>query len=574
MSWGDKTKQEEHERKMKVQTRGLFTLTFLVAAMALLLRASPAGATCTTPGGCLQTAPPNCLQDEFKAQGGTQSLNCTAKDVKIAFAANARDASGHPITQCVQSTTPNFSFIADFTVVTTATERDNIGLYMATAGQASALTGTCTDNIISPLHDPGANTKSTCVTGGSGTQCLGSPSYEELDLTTSTGNSTPDNCGDISTADNNQVVTVAVNNVACEPAPGCDPTKQQCFLVLPNCTSWQQPGGDTQCLSTPPNGGWPYVTAATPGSPSKCSCNNTFTVPIQVVNPTLGVTKSANPTTIPAGTDGGSSTYTITVTNTNNAGSDAVGQICDSAYGTIATSAGEPACSATTTATSISCTSAGSSITFPFTLAAPGDSLTCTFVGSVPENGSVTDTATASAIASNGAAVSMTSNSVTVTAGDAPAAAKFIKTLGSANPTSGCATVVYNVEVDNTSASTTDETETLNTLSDNIYGDITTVHGNAGTNGSVLSTTCAGAQSLVVNTSTTSTPTPGSTYTCSFDGVMCGTLGPLGSPTSCAAGLEVTDTLAGTLTGDESGQSVGVTQGSRTVEVCFSATSN
>jgi hypothetical protein len=205
-----------------------------IAIAAGLLRASPASAAaakCTTAGGCLQTAPPNCLQDEYNFENGTtKSLGCTAGDVKLAGASNPRDAQGNPITQCLQGS--SFSFIADFNVVTTATARENIGLYMATAGQASALTGTCTDNIISPLHDPGANGVSSCSNKVGSTQCLGSALYHELDAA-------PDNCGDTESADGtNQIITVQVNDVMCQPAPGC--TGSSCPLVLPNCTSWQQ----------------------------------------------------------------------------------------------------------------------------------------------------------------------------------------------------------------------------------------------------------------------------------------------------------------------------------------------
>ena len=538
------------------RSTGLFPLTFVIALLVLSLRGSPASAA------------GNCLQDEYSLIAG-QSLNCNAKDVKIAFAANPRDAKGNAVPHCVQGST--FSFIADFTVATTASARENIGLYMATAGQVSALAGTCTDNVISPLHDPGANAVSACshtsppTTGV--TQCLGTSQYEELDAS-------PDNCGDISTGDNNQVITVAVNDVKCEPPPGCDPAKQQCNLVLPNCTSWQQPGGTILCQSTPPNTGWPYVTSAIPGSPSKCACNNTFTVPIQVLTAGLGVTKSANPTSI-TGTDGGSSNYTVTVTNMNNANNDKVEQICDNQYGNIATdpSYGGSACpkgtlcatgAGTTCATNISCPTPANGSALPATLANPGDSLTCTFTGFVPEDSTVTDTVTATAIPSNGGTVSGTSNAVSVTAGDAPAAATFIKTLGSANPTTGCATVVYNVEVDNTSGKLTDEAETVTSFSDDKYGDITTVHGDAATNLSVVSTTCQNNQPVAVN----------GNYTCSFDGVMCGTLGPIASPTPCAAGLEITDTLTGVVAGDELGDLATVTAGSRTVEVCFSASSN
>jgi hypothetical protein len=556
-----------------------------ICSLALMLGASPASARkaraktaaaaadpCTTVGGCTQTAAPNCLQSEYTFEtGSTTSLNCTANDVKIAFASNPRDAKGNPILTCVQGDT--LSFIADFTVVTTATSRQNIGLYMNTKDEpGGALTGTtCADNIISPRHDPGANGVSTCSNTVGNTQCLGTSSYEENDpQVNSRGTPTPDNCGDITTDDNNQVVTVEVDDVKCEPAPGC--TGNNCPLVLPNCTSWQQPGGTIECESTPPHTGWPYVTAAVPGSPSKCNCNSTFTVPITVQTGNITVTKTANPTSI-TGTDGGTSTYTVTVTNNFNTGSVTIDQICDNKYGNIATASGfaGAACPAgslcsspnnvagTTCATNISCTPA---LPLPATLQSPGDSITCTFVGAVPESSTVTDTVTANGVTQNGTAVSGTA-SATVTTGDAPASATFIKTLGSANPTSGCATVIYDVEVDNTSGLTTDEAETLTALSDNVYGDITTVHGSANTNGSVVSTTCAVTQSIAV----------GGKYNCSFDGVMCGALGAVTNPTACSAGLEVTDILSGTLTGDET-ETVSTTAGSRTVEVCFSASSN
>lgn len=562
--------------------RNLFAVVS-ICSLALMLGASPASARkaraktaaaaadpCTTVGGCTQTAPPNCLQSEYTFEtGSTTSLNCTANDVKIAFASNPRDSKGNPILTCVQGDT--LSFIADFTVVTTATSRQNIGLYMNTKDESGgALTGTtCVNNIISPLHDPAANTVSTCSSTVGNTQCLGSASYLENDpQADSRGNPTPDNCGDITTADNNQVVTVEVDNVKCEPAPGC--TGNNCPLVLPNCTSWQQPGGSIQCDSTPPHTGWPYVTAAVPGSPSKCNCNSTFTVPITVQTGNITVTKKANPTSI-TGTDGGTSTFTVTVTNNFNAGSVTIDQICDNKYGNIATASGFsgsacPAgslCSApnnvagTTCATNINCT-------LPATLQNPGNSVTCTFDGFVPENSTSTDTVTANGITQGGTAVSG-SASASVTTGDAPASATFIKTLDSANPSAGCATVKYDVEVDNTSGNTTDEDETLTALSDNKYGDITTKHGDAGTNLSVVDTTCSVTQAIPV----------GGNYKCSFDGVICGNpLGAVSSPTACAAGVVVTDTLSGTLTGDETGQTVSTTPGSRTVEVCFTASSN
>src|SRR4029077_6421243 len=139
----------------------------------------------------------------------------------------------------------------------------------------------------------------------------------------SKGQATPDNCGD-GTAGSTQTVTIEVDDVKCEPGAGGQ-------LVLPNCTSWQIPGGTIQCESGPDTTdltGWLYSTAAVPGTTSKCGCNSTFTVPIQVITAGLGVSTTGNPTSI-SGTDGGSSNYTVTVTNQNNSGSDTVEQICD-----------------------------------------------------------------------------------------------------------------------------------------------------------------------------------------------------------------------------------------------------
>src|SRR5262245_51570561 len=189
----------------------------------------------------------NCLQDEFAAAGFHQKLNCTANDVRIAEAVNPRAPDGTPITTCIEGTT--FSFIADFQVVTTATARENIGLYMATGGQSNALTGTCVDNIVSPLHLAGGNQPCTAGTPN----CLGTALYHEFDTSTPT-----DNCGDTTSADGtSQFVTVAVNNIVC-PSVGTT-------FVLPNCTSWQQPGGTILCTSDP-NTGWPFVPSAVPGS--------------------------------------------------------------------------------------------------------------------------------------------------------------------------------------------------------------------------------------------------------------------------------------------------------------------
>ncbi len=99
----------------------------IIAIMVLLLQVSSASAN-------------NCLKDEFG-----KNVQCTANDVSIAKATNIKALDGTALKSCISGST--FSFVADFLLVTTASARENIGLYFATAGQSSALTGTCSDNI-------------------------------------------------------------------------------------------------------------------------------------------------------------------------------------------------------------------------------------------------------------------------------------------------------------------------------------------------------------------------------------------------------------------------------------------
>src|SRR5215471_2192010 len=297
---------------------GLCPLIVITAALALSLRAAPASAT------------NNCLQDVTPFH-----LNCTANDVSLAKAVNIRDLSGNPLSTCFAGST--FSFIADFQVVTTATSRENVGFYIATGGQANALTGQCTDNIDSPLHFPGdqgtptlPGNPSLCTQNGGTSLCLGSALYHEFDTSLA-----GDNCGDTTSADGtSQFITIEVDNIKC-PTSGTT-------LSLPNCTSWQQPGGASLCISnTGPSNDWPWVPAAIPGAPSKCSCE-VLTLPITPITYSISTTKTPNPASLQE--PGGNFTYTVGVTNTTTQGgsfgSVTINQICDDKYGTIAQAAG------------------------------------------------------------------------------------------------------------------------------------------------------------------------------------------------------------------------------------------
>ncbi len=512
-----------------------FTLTFLTIAVALLflMRASPAAAAA------------NCLQDEF----GSKKLNCTANDVTVSFVDNVRDLNGHALPSC----TPNshFSFVADFHVVTTATSRQNIGIYFQTAGGSTALKGTCSDNIISPLH-AAANPLDTVQ--------LGSATYNEVDPS-------PDNCGDTTSA-HPEVVTIEVDNVLCVAAAGSNPP----VVALPNCTSWQQNSGIV-CQSDP-SSGWPWVKGALPGTVSKCSCDNGFTVPIAVQSPSTTVKKScttANSTGLNTSCSlddtgsPGTVTYTVEVDNTSNFGNLTLNRVCDNVFGTIAKATGQPDCApGTATATPVSCT-------LPATIAAGGN-FQCTFTASQPEGSIVMDIASANGVGVDGTPFSGTSNSVTVTSAEAASTATTSKTLVST--TAGCATVRYGVDVHNTSAA--DEVLTLSALSDSQYGNITTL--GKGSGGSVLGTTCGvatGSPGLGSLSGSTGGGTLSTTiaidghYTCQFDAQFCGALTTITTgPNTTCTGIQTTDVVTPTLAGDE-GEAVSNTGGSLTVSECF-----
>jgi hypothetical protein len=499
-----------------------------------------------------------CLQDEYnKVQ--KQKLNCTANDVRIAQVTNIRDpTTGKTLTTCFQGAT--FNFLADFEILTTSSQaRENIGLYIATNSTTQAFTGACVDNIISPVN---------------------SDNYHETDAS-------PDNCGDTSSGDFSatfgagaEKVTLEIDNFMCTAPAGST------NLVLPNCTSWQIPGGTIQCVSPSPSFPYPFngpggTPTAIPGSPSKCNCE-VISLPITPVTATAIVQKACtttntqgpatftqtptvtqSPTNCDAGAEGSTVNYTVSITNTSTAGGLTIDQICDSQYGTIfrANTFTGTACPAGTSgisATNINCP--------PGPLAAAGQAGatgTCSFTAMVGENASgVTDTVTASGHSSvnTSSMFSQTSNSVTVTSSDAPSTATTTK--GFVGTEAACATVRYSVAVKNTSSA--DEVLTLSTLNDSAFGDLTAVHGSVlGTTcgvangaGTLLGTAGAGALSQTIST--------GATYSCQFDAQFCSAV----DNNTC---ISNTDKVTATLAGDE-GEAVTQTANTLTVKECLTAT--
>ncbi len=554
----------------------------VVLCVALLAMAIMAGSAFAQGG--------NCLQNEYNlfngaaagASSGSLNLNCTANDVRVAKVTNVRDLNGANLTTCFEGST--FNFIADFEIVTSSnSSRSNIGLYFATQGQADALRGACVDNIISPIHQcPGAATGVLC----------GSDNYHELDPQTP-----PDNCGDTSSTDNSPVfgaaaegVNVVISNFTCSNAntvPCPNDASKRC-LQMPNCTSWQIPGGTNVCSSSSPS--FPYTDAATPGTKSKCNCG-VLTLPITpvtvtpivqkacttaITNTTPAFTQNPNtqsPTTCDAGAEGSTVTYTVAITNTSNVPNNnvVVDQICDDKYGNVFTAGtftGAPCAPGTVgTVASSAC---------PPSPIAPGATGTCTFTAAQHENGSVTDTVSASGHSSLNTSSVFTntqSNTVTVTSTDAPSTATVTKGLDSTQ--AGCATVRYTVGVHNSSGA--DEALSLSAFNDSAYGSITSVQG------SVLGTTCGvatgapGLGTLSGSTGGGSLPATlavgSSDYSCKFDAQFCGALSTITKPdgTTCL-GLQHVNKVTATIVGDDNPpETVSQTGNTFTVDECFTS---
>lgn len=225
-----------------------------------------------------------CMQDNYQAGiGSLKSLNCTSNDVRIAEVTEIvglenifLDEDGLPF--CYSGS--EISFNANFEVLLGAQARYDIGLYIA-EGQTQARTA-----------EPGLGCQAEIITP--------SNSAKWLDLDEEEVGQANDVCGDIAgfadTEWNPQIVNMTIDTI-CNPGEGNQ-------LLLPNCTSWRQPGSNDLCLS---------IADAYPGSPSKCNCDDDRTIPVRVESPTLQIQKTANPTSFYE--PGAAVTYTVSIHN-------------------------------------------------------------------------------------------------------------------------------------------------------------------------------------------------------------------------------------------------------------------
>jgi hypothetical protein len=417
-----------------------------------------------------------CMQDNFKAAGNNQALNCSSNDVKIAKVTNISGITG--ITKnadgtlsCVEGAPIRFT--ADFQVQLNATTRYDIGLYLGEY-QSQALTGNCSSSIITPVN--------------------ATKTFISLDPA-------GDFCGDIDTAHNPQVVNMEVNSTCMRGSNS--------QLLLPNCTSWRQPGSNGTCTK---------AADAFPGSPSKCNCDNTFTIGVTVESPTLSVVKSASP--VQVDWPGGAVTYTVTVKNNATALPVSLTTIVEDPDNNPATQNSIPykasdICDATNLA-------AGASTTCRFTLPVSGD-----------PGVSFTDSVCVSAIDGNNSPVGPaagTCDTTSVSIKDVvPTAAVTVgvKELK-------CALVTYGVKVENTDPA---ESLTLTALNSATFGSLTSVHD------SVMRTDCSVTQTIGVKDQAVS---GSGEYNCSFDAYLC-KASQTTAATTTALSLSQTATVSGTL---------------------------
>jgi hypothetical protein len=443
-------------------TKGPFTvvaaaLTFGVAAAALSVTEGVASAA-------------SCMQDVYKAGGGSGGLNCSSNDVRIAKVNNITNVSG------ISGTFPNLTcisgspieFTADFEVDLGATggARYDIGLYLA-QGQAQALTGSCNSSVI---------------TSGNALH------FDQLDAS-------PDTCGDISgtlgSTFNPQFVHLDIKTTCTAGTGG--------KLSLPNCTSWRQPGSNAVCTS---------INDAFPGSPSKCNCDNNFTIDVTVEHPTLEISKSANPTQLDW--PGGNVDYTVTVHNPATAVSIALDKlteddnndgVVDVTFDSTTTPSLASICGSTTLAP------CGSDPNH----CAAASTTTCTFTRAVSGDQGQNITDKACVTGTNGGTQTRCATA-TVSIKDVAPTAAVTKSVEKAV----CALVRYDVKVENTDPA---ESLTLSALSDDQFGDITKDKSSS-TNPNPLidRTDCSVPQTIGVKDNSVQ---GSGQYNCTFDAQVC-----------------------------------------------------
>lgn len=343
---------------------------------------------------------------------------------------------------CIEGET--FNLAATFEVNVTANARYDAGFFFRidggsnARGDGGAASGVCS---LSALDVP--------------------PAVPGLDLD-------PDTCGDLN-AGTYRNVSFTIPGVLCQDLDGDG------FLNLPNCTSWHSNQGTTCNI----NAAFDFD----PDTKSKCVCDDTFQVPVRVETATLDVQKDVSPDEVPE--TGGTVTYTVQVTNQAQIVSVTIATLVDSEYGDIADPSNPNVFDNT-------CPDLVGDVL------APLGTTSCSFKALVSGDSgdTVPDTVNVCGTQQGTGATICDEDDAEVVITDVPSTPTLAKTAQSAACT---VDVTYQVVVSNNSAI---DTLTLDSLSDDKFGDITTVQGK------VVSTSCETGGAIAKS----------GNYTCSFTG--------------------------------------------------------
>ena len=424
-----------------------------------------------------------CMQKLFGTPvANSNRLNCTANDIRISGV--AEDAEGNPLVNpgsCIEGT--EFTLEATFEIDVTANARYDGGFLFRIDGEGTArgegtdASGLCSLSALDPSIPPAL----------------------ELD---------GDTCGDLNSGV--YAVTFTIPGVECVGV--ADPENPgQKILRLPNCTSWHSNQGTSCSIGD--------AFSFDPDTKSKCVCDDDFTVPVIVETASLTVVKNASPTSVPE--TGGTVTYSVQVTNEAEFVSVELTTLSDDIYGDI----GAPGCDEAAPPCNANITDNTCDELVGVVLG-PMDTENCSFKAVVSGNSgdTVTDVVEVCGDQTNTGAAICGDDPAAVTVSDVPADPALAKTAQSASCT---VDVTYQVVVSNNSVA--EDTLTVDSLTDDKFGDITSVHGN------VLSTTCA----------TGGTIAKGANYTCSFVGRI--------DTGGGACSIDHTDTVTGGVSDDDGG---------------------
>jgi hypothetical protein len=415
-------------------------------SIAILFTLGAMGLACT-PAHAIDNGPTQtgqiCMQKVFGTPvTSANKLNCTANDIRLSKAISVSPST------CTKGTT--FDLTATFETIVTANARYDAGFFFRIDGGSNArgdgtgATGLCS---LSALKPPPP-------TNGPVLQLDG------------------DTAGDLNSGTYN--LTFTIPNVVCQDTNG------DTQLNLPNCTSWHSNQGTVATISDP----FSSANAMTfnPDTKSKCVCDDTFQVPVTVEAATIEVTKDASPITIPE--PGGEITFTVYIKNTATIESVVIYSIIDNKFGDVADTS------------NALITSTDCNALLGVTLA-PQATETCTFKADVWGNAGERHTnIVTGTVTQDGDQISDTDDAdVDIT--DVYNAPTVQKT---AQSTANCSVdATYQVVVSNNSEV---DVLTLNSLTDDRFGDLTTVDSD------VISTTCSKPQTIATN----------GNYTCTFVG--------------------------------------------------------